>query len=113
MTCRLFYQSANVSHPQNVDSYIGLIFDGLTEAGMMDDTLIMLTADHGGYLNGHGAFNEICMYIPALYMGPGVKAGYTIAGYTSDKDFAPTALNALGLQPGKYMVGNVLEEIYD
>ena len=52
------------------------------------------------------------MYIPALFMGPKVKNSYQITSYTTDKDFAPTALNALGLQPGKYMVGNVVEEIY-
>ena len=98
---------------QNVDSYIGKIFDGLTTAGIMNDTLVVLTADHGGYRYSHGDFNEICMYIPALYMGPGVKAGYTIGNYTTDKDFAPTVLNALGLQPGKYMVGHVVEEIYN
>lgn len=53
------------------------------------------------------------MYIPALFMGPGVKQGYQIAGYTNDEDFAPSALNALGLQPGKYMVGKVVQEIYN
>ena len=60
----------------------------------------------------HGQFNEVCMYIPALFMGPQVKKGYQITGYTTDKDFAPTALNALGLHPGQYMVGKVVEEIY-
>ena len=80
---------------------------------MMKDTLIMLTSDHGGYRYGHGQFDEACMYIPALYMGPGVKEGYNITTYTTDKDFAPTALNALGLQAGKYMVGKVVEEIYN
>ena len=52
------------------------------------------------------------MYIPALFMGPQVKKGYQITSYTTDKDFAPTALNALGLHPGQYMVGKVIEEIY-
>ena len=51
------------------------------------------------------------MYIPALFMGPQVKKGYQISGYTTDKDFAP--LNALGLHPGEYMVGKVVEEIYE
>ena len=62
---------------------------------------------------GHGQFDEVCMYIPALFMGPQVKKGYQISGYTTDKDFAPTALNALGLHPGEYMVGKVVEEIYE
>ena len=45
-------------------------------------------------------------------MGPKVKKGYTIGGYSSNTDIAPTALNALGLHSGKYMYGKVLEEVY-
>ena len=72
----------------------------------------MVTADHGGFRGGHGDYSEADMFIPALFMGPGVKPGSTITSYVTDKDFAPTALNALGLQPGKYMVGRVVEDIY-
>lgn len=97
---------------QNVDSYIGKIFAALNDSKIMDKTLIMLTADHGGYRFGHGLFDESNMYIPALFMGPGVKKGYKISSYTTDKDFAPTALNALGVKPGDFMVGKVVQEIY-
>ena len=72
----------------------------------------MVTADHGGFQSHHGDYSEADMFIPALFMGPGVKSGTTITSYVTDKDFAPTALNALGLQPGKYMVGRVVEDIY-
>ena len=64
------------------------------------------------YAFDHGPFNEANMYIPVLFMGPKVKKGHHITNYTTVKDFAPTALNALGLQPGRYMDGNVVEEIY-
>ena len=46
-------------------------------------------------------------------MGPQVKQGYTMKEYTTNTDIAPTVLNALGLQPGKYMIGKVLEEAYE
>ena len=72
----------------------------------------MVTSDHGGFRSGHGDYSEADMFIPALFMGPGVKPRTTITSYVTDKDFAPTALNALGLQPGKYMVGRVVEDIY-
>lgn len=97
---------------KNVDGYIGEIMQAFEDAGIYDETLFILTADHGGYGFSHGQFNEVCMFIPALFMGPQVKKGYQITSYTTDKDFAPTALNALGLHPGQYMVGKVVEEIY-
>ena len=46
-------------------------------------------------------------------MGPNIKQGYTMKGYSSITDIAPTALNALGLQPGKYMIGKMLKEAYE
>lgn len=61
----------------------------------------------------HERFDEVCIRIPILLLGPKVKQGYTITNYASITDVAPTALNALGLQAGRYMVGRVLEEIYN
>lgn len=61
----------------------------------------------------HENFDDACVRIPLLFMGPKIKRGHTITGYRSITDIAPTALNALGLKPGKYMVGKVLEDIYE
>ena len=85
----------------------------LKQANMVNGTLLMLTADHGGWRKGHGLFNQACMDIPALFVGPGVKSNTKLTGYISIKDFAPTALNALGLRPGVYMTGKVVEDIYN
>ena len=54
----------------------------------------------------HEKFDEICIRIPILALGSKVKQGYAITGYSSITDIAPTALNALGIHPSKYMVGN-------
>lgn len=98
---------------QTVDGYIGQILDALSQANIPNQTLFIITADHGSFQRGHGDYNEYVIHIPALFMGPGVKPGFSITSYMTSKDFAPTALNALGLQPGKYMVGRVLEDIYE
>ena len=96
------------------EMYIHLSMTGLIKGVFLINHELLYRVDcpFRRYGFGHVAFNEVCMYIPALFMGPKVKNGYQITNYTTDKDFAPTALNALGLQPGKYMVGNVVEEIY-
>jgi len=39
---------------QNVDGYVGQIYEAIKEAGILDDTLFIITADHGGQLKGHG-----------------------------------------------------------
>ena len=57
----------------HVDTLIGVLVQALDEAGILNDTLIIVTADHGGYKFVHGEFNEANMHIPALFYGPGVK----------------------------------------
>jgi len=52
------------------------------------------------------------MYIPGIFVGPGVQKGKEAPYYYSDTDFAPTALNALGLKKGRYMYGHIIEELY-
>jgi len=37
-----------------VDGYLGQIYDAVSQAGMLEDTLFICTTDHGGWTNGHG-----------------------------------------------------------
>jgi len=100
---------------RNADYRIGLLLDALRNAGIRNSTLVIVTADHGGYRKGHGLFDQCNMYIPGIFNGPGVMQGYnltTLGTYISDKDFAPTALFAMGLHPGKFMVGRIVTEIW-
>ena len=98
---------------QEVDSYIGQLLVALRESHILNNTLIMITSDHGGYRKVHGHFNEENIFIPALFLGPGVRRGASLSNFISLVDFAPTALNALGLEPGVQMRGHVIKEIYD
>ncbi len=41
-----------------VDSYVGRIYASLTDAGIADDTLFIVTADHGGTGHSHGGLTE-------------------------------------------------------
>ncbi|CAI8041633.1 Arylsulfatase K [Geodia barretti] len=95
-----------------VDGYIGEIMDAYVKADIFDLTLFIIVSDHGGYGLDHKKFDEVCIRIPILAMGPRVRKGHTITGYSSNVDVAPTVLHALGLQPGQFMVGKILEEVF-
>ncbi|MEX0979136.1 MAG: alkaline phosphatase family protein [Pirellulales bacterium] len=62
---------------QNVDGYLGDLFDLIeNDAGLVGDTVIIVTADHGGSGTGHGTASSAANYtIPVLVWGPGVSAG--------------------------------------
>jgi len=76
---------------------------GLAAAGRLDDTLLVVTSDHGeefldhGNL-GHGAtpYEEV-LRVPLLFRGPGVPAGRRIPAPLGLVDLMPTLLELVGV----------------
>jgi arylsulfatase A-like enzyme len=87
-----------------VDRAFAALMDGLTAAGMMDDTLVVFTADHGealgdeptGFLFGHPSIRPAIEHIPLAFYNPRLKPG-TAGGTWSQVDVVPTILGALGV----------------
>ncbi|NEW05067.1 sulfatase-like hydrolase/transferase [Paenibacillus sp. SYP-B3998] len=83
------------------DQQIGAITVAIREAGLLDDSLIIVTTDHGG--GGvddfnHGSDHEKDMTIFWGCRGPGVHADADLSGL-SIMDTAAVTLRALGLPP--------------
>jgi predicted AlkP superfamily pyrophosphatase or phosphodiesterase len=78
------------------DEAIGELLTALDTYGLRDETLFVLTADHGGHGTTHGSSLPEDMTIPWIASGTGVQAGeLTSSIYTMDT--AATAAFALGL----------------
>ncbi|ETO27182.1 hypothetical protein RFI_09951, partial [Reticulomyxa filosa] len=60
--------------------------------------LLSEIADHGGWGNTHGQFNECNMYIPVIFSGPGIIKNNSLTNYVENVDLAPTVLNSLGIK---------------
>ena len=78
------------------DEAIQTILDALTEAGMRDDTLIIITADHGGHDTTHGSSQAEDMTIPWIAAGPGIRST-ELSTNVNTTDTAATVAWALGL----------------
>ncbi len=63
---------------------------------MLDDTVIMLVADHGGLGKKHGMDILECFEIPFLVSGPCVRAGWRLREPVLLADTAPTVASLLG-----------------
>ncbi|WP_415922012.1 sulfatase-like hydrolase/transferase [Tateyamaria sp. SN6-1] len=87
------------------DDQLGRILDALETAGQMDDTMIVLTSDHGDYLGDHwmgekDMFHDPSVKIPMIIYDPRAAADGT-RGKACDAlveaiDLAPTFLAAAG-----------------
>jgi predicted AlkP superfamily pyrophosphatase or phosphodiesterase len=81
----------------NSDRCLGVIYEALEKSGLIDDTLIIVSADHGGHNRVHSGAKKIDREIPWIACGPGVREDYVITDPPSTMDTAATALYALGL----------------
>jgi len=88
-----------------VDHHVGRVVDLLRETGQLDDTLIVLTSDHGEQLGDHylvakrGYFPQ-SYHIPCIVVDPRAAAdgtrGRKVREFTENIDVLPTILDWLG-----------------
>ncbi|MGH9461950.1 MAG: tetratricopeptide repeat protein, partial [Vicinamibacteria bacterium] len=87
------------------DELVGRLDTALEEAGMRDDTLLVVTSDHGEALGehgetGHGYFvYETTLRVPLIFRGPGIVPGLRLETTARTVDLFPTILELLGLAP--------------
>jgi choline-sulfatase len=88
-----------------MDGHIGQILDTLKAQGVLEDTAIIVTSDHGenfgelGVYSEHGTADNITCRIPMIIRWPGGKQGHTDDGFHYNIDLAPTMAELLGTQP--------------
>lgn len=83
---------------KNVDARIGKIVRAVEEAGIMDQTVIIVTADHGGKDKGHGGKSLDEVEIPWVAYGKGIKQNHEIKDVIITFDTAATIAKLLGLK---------------
>ncbi|MGI9492740.1 MAG: alkaline phosphatase family protein [Geminicoccaceae bacterium] len=89
-----------------VDAAIGRLIESLKASGQYDDTLIIVTADHGEMLGDHWLWEKICFYDPSFHVPLIIRdprrrgtAGMVVDAFTESIDIAPTLLDWLGEDP--------------
>ena len=76
----------------DVDAALGVILQAVREAGIADNSVLIITADHGGHGKTHGLSIPDDMNIPWIAWGKGVKKGFEITAPVKTYDTAATAL---------------------
>ena len=100
---------ANVSY---FDDQLGKLLATLKETGTLDNTLVIVTSDHGDMLGDRGAwfkmsFHERSARVPLVVSGPDV-ANVNVANACSHLDLFPTLLDVAGAQIPDHLPGRSL-----
>lgn len=93
------------------DEVLGRLLDSLEGIGFLDQTIVIVTSDHGeefgehgGVLHGGKLFEEL-LHVPLIISGNGIDSGVVDPSLVSLVDIAPTVLALAGLEVPRTMEG--------
>jgi arylsulfatase A-like enzyme len=85
------------------DDAIAQILGELDREGVAEQTLVVVTSDHGESFGQHDedthglTLHDGVLRVPLMLRGPGIPAGRVVTGEVSNVSVAPTVLGALGV----------------
>ena len=96
-----------------VDRALARVFDALDASGAADDTLVILTADHGELAGSHQLFGKNLMFeesigVPLLISRPGQRHARQVRAPVGHVDVVPTVLDELGIAKPDHLQGTSL-----
>ncbi len=94
------------------DRYVGRILNAIDEAGITRDTIVIVTADHGGTKKGHGGKSLAEMEIPFIIAGANIKSAGEITESMMQYDCAAMIAYALGIAPHPVWRGRPIPRLF-
>ncbi len=95
-----------------VDQQIGDILQAVKDAGIMDNTVIIVTSDHGGINKGHGGKSLNEMEIPWIIYGAKIKKGKELDQSIMTFDTAATIAYIFGLKTPQVWIGRPVKDTF-
>ncbi len=92
---------------QESDGHLKGILQSLNDLGMLDNTIIIFTSDHGEMGGAHGlkgkggVIYENNIHVPLIIYHPEYPGGRSVSALTSHIDLAPTMINMTNASPEK------------
>lgn len=98
---------------QRWDSLVGSVINQLEKNGLLENTIIIMTGDHGmPFPRCKGNLYDSGVRIPlAIRWGNGIEGQRTIDDFVSFADIAPTLLEVTGIKVPENMTGNSFYDI--
>jgi arylsulfatase A-like enzyme len=109
------YQNAYDEKIAEVDDYFGELYEFLERAGRLDDSIVVLSSDHGegvgehDYWFDHGILYDEVLRVPLIVRLPGGEhGGRRVATAVQLVDLMPTVLELVGLEVPAHLHGRSL-----
>lgn len=99
---------------QAFDAGLGVLIQRLEELGELENTIIVVSGDHGipGFPRGKCNLYDFGVHVPlAIRWGTAVPGGRVVDDFVSLTDIAPTLVDAAGFNPPAVMTGRSLVNV--
>lgn len=96
----------------HLDQALAQIVKAVDEAGMRDETVIILAADHGGIGTGHGGKTMNEMQTAIVFNGKGIRKGFQIPESTMVYDIAATIGYMFGIDQPQVWIARPIRSIF-
>jgi len=115
-----YYRWSYYRNIEHVDAEIGRVLRAIEDSGHINDTLIVMTSDHGEGMGHHQMVRKSSLYneasrVPLLFSWPGhIPSKHTDTTHlASGMDIMPTLCDFAGIEPPEHMRGRSLKSILD
>lgn len=96
----------------HMDKGLTEILKAVEDAGIMDETVIIVSSDHGGRDKGHGGKTMEEMEGPLFFYGKGIKKNFEIPESTMIYDIASTIGYIFGVDQPQVWIGRPIRSIF-
>lgn len=95
------------------DAYVGEIIAAIKEAGIYDDSIIIVTSDHGGIETDHGGWDLNELETPFIIAGKNVKKGGKFSECMMQYDVAATIAEIFALDTPQVWTSKSMSQVFE
>ncbi|MBC8766789.1 alkaline phosphatase family protein [Arenibacter sp. BSSL-BM3] len=97
---------------EKADELLAEVMEAIKASGMADETLVIISADHGGLGKGHGGESLQEIEIPFILWGKSVKKNHVLKYPVYQYDNAATVAFALGIKTPLAWIGKPVKNAF-
>ena len=105
--------SAYYAKMEELDTRLGEIITAVKEAGMYENTIFIVTSDHGGINTSHGGRTMMEMETPFIIAGKNVKKGGEFAEVMMQYDTAHTIAEIFSILKPQVWHGQSMSQVFE
>ena len=97
---------------KELDAYVARIIQAVKDAGILKETIFIVTSDHGGIEKGHGGKTMNEMQTPFIISGKNVKKSGEFHESMMQFDVASTIAYIFGLEQPQVWIGRPMKQVF-